>query len=254
MKIRHILIFIILATLIVSFYQFINSSRKPETVINESTPKPDYQAKELTFKIYNDQGLLSAVIHTKKIQQFPDQPTQFIQPDIEVIKPSWHITADRGQLLANNTIVLNGNIKLRNIHPKILFTADHAKIFHKEHIGEFEGNIRLELNGSEITADSAKCFMTHHKLSKLILKGEKKQAIYYQKNKFIAKANFITYDPRHKYVDLKGNAIISQNGNDFRAEDIRYLIDKQRIISRKNKTVISISSNIISNQGSVWKY
>jgi len=128
--------------------------------------------------------------------------------------------------------------------------ADTVSIDNKAGTSRYEGHVNIWQGSSRLTSDTALVYMDKDSsLKKAAAKGNLRAQAHYktltdpQKPELNAYADIIEFYPKKHLIYLIGNAKVIQGKDSYKAPEIEYNTEKQRVFSKKSthgRTVIVI--------------
>lgn len=136
--------------------------------------------------------------------------------------------------------LMTGNVWALNddADKPITIAADEVVYEQQQETVTYVGNVRINQGTLKITAEKVTALLQDDRVVRLTADGN--PAYYSQQLKadqtnMQADARTIVYHTRDEKVDLKGDAHLSQEGNDFRGELIKYDIRAGRVDAASTK-------------------
>lgn len=83
---------------------------------------PDFTAKNMTLRRFNEQGALESLVKAEKMEYYDDSVTTFVKPSYVIYPkngaPHWKIDADNGVFDQNDRVILNDNVIISSTDPE----------------------------------------------------------------------------------------------------------------------------------------
>ncbi len=120
----------------------------------------------------------------------------------------------------------------------VVLNADVVSFNQQQHLGTYQGHIRLDQGSTHLRANQATTKF-NHKTELLLAKawGDSNHPAHFwilpEKNKpeLHAYAETLSYYPKQQRIKLVGHARISQGKNSFKAPEIQYNLARQQVLT-----------------------
>lgn len=215
---------------------------------NTTTQTPNVKAKEIVFKNYDKQGLLTSIIQAQEVHHQQHDQLEFIKPRVVTQRPPWEISAEKAYADKNHQIELTQKVELleknnkvdpTQIHTEQLFYSPKQKKMHtKARIVLTKGDLSITALGMHADLNQQSIhFLQHVIIHNAKVKISANEVICHLKQQKLSQ------------LELIGNAKIQDKQQTFQADHINYNLEQQRIITKKNqhhKTEILFNRDIIT--------
>ncbi|UJF19586.1 LPS export ABC transporter periplasmic protein LptC [Vibrio sp. SS-MA-C1-2] len=117
-------------------YYLAEKHLQPDIQVQPDTEKPTLIGHDITNNSFTLKGLLNYQIKAQKLEYFEAASnTLFQQPEMTLFRlgtdKEWVLTSDRATLTKEQILILNGNVKIRNLLPDSplkLMTTDYLVV------------------------------------------------------------------------------------------------------------------------------
>lgn len=134
---------------------------------------PDYYMEDFTTLTMDEKGKPKNKLYAIYMAHYPDNDTsELLKPAMEFYrlqKPPLNVTADRGWVTENNTVVLlNGNVELREEdasgNPTLQVNTDKARVLVNQNYAETDEYAKIVSHKSTVTGIGMQAFFDESRL------------------------------------------------------------------------------------------
>lgn len=116
-----VLIGLFFASCALFFYNPFWSVTQEKPTPQQDSYLPDFTAKDMTLRRFDEQGALSSLVKAEKMEYYSDSVTTFSKPSYIIYpkdgSPRWKIDADNGIFDQQDRVILNENVIISSIDP-----------------------------------------------------------------------------------------------------------------------------------------
>lgn len=156
---RRYIVTILTAIVIAGYLTFSEKQDNQQIAVDAIQSEPDYIIDGLSLKNYNGKGSLSQQIESEQATHYPhnnsivfEQPRVILQNEVT---PQWGITSQSGELIADKTLALSGNIQvvpLQDASGQFSLSTEQLTIDLEKHIADTDAQVIIESNNTKLKA------------------------------------------------------------------------------------------------------